>query len=110
MAFAAPSDFTAMPMWSMLNIKESPSHLKMKPELFPCQLPHNLLHQSIRIALMLGDFRGVARYSTISQLLARPLQKGVAQHLQQTILPVLGFLLQNQVFLLQIRLVVLDRS
>src|SRR2546426_471991 len=123
MAFAADSDFTAIPRWSMVNIVlfqstsmearvpspergpnrtgvEHPSLYRFNSLLSHCA--DNFLHQGIRIAFMLGDFGRVTGHVSVSYLLACFLQQRVAQHLDQPFLPVLNITLEDQVFLLQI--------
>src|SRR5437899_3350006 len=49
---------------------------------------HNLLHQRIRIALVLGDFGGEASDLCFRQaLVQQPFQQPVAQHLDQAVAP-----------------------
>ncbi len=55
---------------------------------------HNLFHQRIRIALVLGDFGGVALEAPAIQLRACFFQHGIAQHLDQPLLPVWTFFLK----------------
>src|ERR1700733_3627726 len=57
----------------------------------------NLFYQCIRVALMFGDVRGVARYITICQVFASLFQQRVAQHLDQPFLPIFDVMLQDEI-------------
>src|SRR6266702_1620725 len=98
MRLAAVSDFTATPIWSMVNIKNL--HLKCRPKRracaavctrkdarrstksasVSCQLAHDLFYQFVGIAPVRRDFRGISRDGAVSQMLAGTLEQRLAQH------------------------------
>src|SRR3954452_506551 len=97
MPFAAATDFTATPIWSMLNIGNLQSSLMRARASRSCssliqpriQPRNNLFDERIRIAFVLGNLGRVASQSTGSQSLAGSVQQRIAQHFDQPILPVL---------------------
>src|SRR5450631_1099779 len=68
----------------------------------------NFFYESIRVASVGGDFGGVAGDRAVGQFPARFFQQSVAQHGNQTRLPVLGTTLQRMLSGLQICFKVAD--
>src|SRR6267378_2479800 len=100
MDFAATSDFTAMPRWSMLNsmitfqrlpfndraaftarAKRGRGGRPSPPNLCSVSAAHNLLHQRIRVALVLGDLGRVTLEAITIHFCARFFEHRIAQHL-----------------------------
>ena len=64
--------------------------------------PGDLLHQRVRVALVLGDLGSVAQRVLFAHVLAQhPLEDGVAQHLQQAVAPVVDLARQDQILAAQ---------
>src|ERR1017187_6557278 len=100
MPLAAASDFTAIPRWSMVAICVVLSESVIPSGARETSLPYsvnNFFYQSIRVALMRGDFGGVAGDGAVGQLLACFFQQSVAQHGDQTRFPVLGTTLKRMI-------------
>src|SRR5581483_11487222 len=97
--FACSRERTAIPRWSMVNISSGFA-----------QFADDLLHDRVGIALVLGNFRGVAGHGAIGHGNAQPLQQRIAQHLHQAVAPVFGALASRQVLTLEEIAVGLDGS
>src|ERR1700691_2254726 len=78
--------------------------------LYLSRLRGDLLHQRVRIAFVLANLRGQPCQIAITELHSSLFEHGIAQHLDQTLLPVLDALVQRQIFLLQIRFIIGNRA
>src|SRR5438270_13631747 len=102
MTFAVASDFTAMPRWSMVNMRFVllPRRDKLRHLRFvSCQLADNFLNQGVWVALVFGDLRRIAGHLAVAQMAASFVEHSIAQHFQQAFLPVLDGVLESQIFL-----------
>src|SRR5438309_9465468 len=111
MPFAAASDFTAIPRWSMVNMTFVVLPRRGKTAslgLATFQFADNLFNQRVWVAPVLGDLGRIAGYLTVGQMSSGFVEHSIAQHFQQAFLPVLDVVLENKVLLLKERFVLRD--